>query len=88
MKIPIAFLVLASALPAVSEPTIRCTDARCLNFRQEVSADHQHWYRDADAACLNFQQFVPPNHQHLHRNHDVTSPHFLEYAPDKRRRSK
>ena len=88
MKIPIAFLVLLSALPAIGEPTIRCTDARCLNFREEVSRNHQHWYRDTDATCLNFQQFVPPNHRHVHRNSDATSPRFQEYAPDKRRRTK
>ena len=88
MKIPIAFLVLASALPAVCDPSIRCTDALCLNFRQEVATDHRHLHRDTDATCLNFQQFVPANHQHVHRNRDVTSPHFLEYAPDKRRRAR
>ena len=88
MKLAIAFLVLAAALPAVSEPTVRCMDALCLNFQQEVSADHQHSHRCADSACLNFQQFVAPNHRHLHRNSDVTSPNFQQYVPEKHPRRK
>lgn len=83
MKTAIVFSLLLVALPAMSEPTIRCTDALCLNFQQEVSPYHHHLHRDTDAACLNFQQYVPVNHRHLHRNTDVTSPHFEEYVPKK-----
>ena len=88
MKLPVLFLVLASALPAVSDPTTRCTDAQCMNFQQEVSFNHQHWHRDADTACLNFGQFVPVNHRHVHRNQDATSPQFQQYTPDRRRRGR
>jgi hypothetical protein len=73
-------------MPAVSNPDIRCMDARCLNFQQQVARNHQHWYRDTDAACLNFQQYVAPNHRHVYRNRDVTSPQFLQYAPDRKGR--
>ena len=86
MKISIALLLLlAFALPAMSDPVIRCTDALCLNFQEEVAPNHQHSHRCADAACVNFQQFVAPNHRHVHRNSNATNPNFQQYVPDKKR---
>ncbi len=85
MKIFIPLFVLAFALSALSQATMRCTDALCLNFQEEVAPDHQHSHRDTDAACVNFQQFVLPNHRHLHRNTNVTSPNFLQFVPEKKR---
>lgn len=84
MKIPFALLVLAFALPGMSQSTVRCSDASCLNFQQEVGPDHQHSHRCTDAACVNFQQFVPLNHRHLHRNSNPTSPNFQQFVPEKK----
>ena len=86
MKMLLPFFVLFLALPAMSDPTIRCTDALCVNFQQEVGFNHQHQHRDTDAACLNFQQYVPLNHRHVYRNRDVNSPNFLQYAPGRQPR--
>ena len=83
MKLSIAFIVLASALPAVSDRAVRCTDALCLNFQEEVSPNHQHSHRCTDAACVNFQQYVAANHRHLHRNSDANSPYFQQFVPEK-----
>ena len=88
MKLPIALAVFAFVLPAMGEPTFRCTDALCLNYLQEVGGNHLHVHRCTDAACVNFQQFVPNNHRHLHRNSDVTSPNFLQFVPERQRRRK
>lgn len=83
MKTVTAFFTLLLAARAADAPTIRCSDALCLNFRQEVSSSHCHLHRDTDAACVDFQRYVPANHKHLHRNTDVTSPHFQEYVPSR-----
>ena len=86
-----AFLALCTLLLAAvggEEPAIRCSDALCLNFRQEVPLSHCHLHRDTDAACVNFQEYVPSNHRHVHRNRDVTSPHFQEYVPSRRPRTR
>ena len=88
MKTLAAFFTLVLAAGAVDEPTIRCSDPQCLNFRQEVPSSHCHLHRDTDAACVNFQEYVPANHKHLHRNSDVTSPHFQEYVPSRRPRTR
>ena len=88
MKTVIALFLLLSGLSAMGEPAVRCSDALCLNFQQEVGFNHQHQHRCTDAACLNFQQFVPLNHRHVYRNRDVKSPNFLEYVPEKRPRGR